>query len=129
MATKARTKLDPAHLATDRVIENYAEGVRPIYGRADKQCGQILGDYLKPKLEEYNAKREAYQDGDITRQEFRTWVSLEFLGEEWKEVLERLSGVQTAANKLAIEGLNEATLPVLVENCNYGAWQVESSDD
>lgn len=125
----ARTRLDPAHLATDKAIADYAESVRPVYGMADKRCRQILGDYLKPRLEEYEAKRKAYLDGDMTRQEFRTWVSLEFLGEEWKRVLERLTEVQTAANKLAVEGLNEATLPVLAENCNYGAWQVESSDD
>lgn len=129
MAKRKKSRRDPAHVATDRAIEAYAESVRPIYARADARCAEILAEHLKPRLEEYNAKREAFRNGTLSRQEFRTWVSLELLGEEWQRVLERLTEAQTAANKLAIEGLNEATLPVIAENYNYGTWQVESADD
>lgn len=129
MAKRKKSRRDSAHVATDRAIEAYAESVRPIYARADARCAEILAEFLKPRLEEYNAKRKAFKNGALSRQEFRTWVSLELLGEEWQRVLERLTEAQTAANKLAIEGLNEATLPVIVENYNYGAWQVESADD
>lgn len=119
-------KKDDGHDETEQVLADLEKRINKEYAQAEQEIQEKLDDYLRRFKVKDEIKRQAWQDGKITKQEYEQWRYGQIcVGERWQEMKDTLAEDYTNAAEIA-KSITDGYMPeVYAINHNYGTYQVE----
>ena len=119
-------KKDDGHDETEQVLADLEKRINKEYAQAEQEVQEKLDDYLRRFKVKDEIKRQAWQDGKITKQEYEQWRYGQIcIGERWQEMKDTLAEDYTNAAEIA-KSITDGYMPdVYAINHNYGTYQVE----
>ena len=119
-------KTDPAHEATDRLIEEMNRKLATEYRQAAEEVEEKLNDYWR----RFQVKDEIWQlqvaKGEKTAEEYRMWRESQLInGERWEELRDTLAADLHRSNDAARRIVRGYQAEVYAENHNYATYEVE----
>ena len=117
---------DAGHEETEQVLSELEKRISKEYAQAEQEVQEKLDDYLRRFKVKDDIKRQAWQDGKITKQEYEQWRYGQIcVGERWQEMKDTLAEDYTNAAEIA-KSITDGYMPeVYAINHNYGTYQVE----
>lgn len=120
-------KSDPAHRETDKLLAKMEAEIKSVYTQAYKEAQQTADSFMKQFTEADAKKREALQNGDISKDEYARWQRTQlFQGKRYQQMADTLSKDLTNSNKIAASVINGHLPEVYALNHNYGTYEMES---
>lgn len=117
---------DYAHKRTDEVLEKLETRIAVEYRKAYRETKAKLDDYLDAFKEKDAKMRKKWEDGKITREEYRKWRKRQIAtGERWRALVKQLAADYTNADKIAVALINGEISGVFALNGNYTAYEIE----
>ena len=119
-------KPDPAHIATDGIIDQISKDISKEYAQAHKEVSEKLRDYLRRYEIKDNTWRKWVAEGKRTKDEYRKWRHGQIMmGKRWQELKENLAEDYTNAHKIA-QSIARGYMPeVYAVNHNYETYRIE----
>ena len=119
-------KTDPAHEATDRLIEEMDRRLAAEYRQATTEVEVKLNDYWR----RFQVKDEIWQlqvaKGEKTAEEYRMWRESQLInGERWEELRDTLAADLHRSNDAARRIVRGYQAEVYAENHNFATYEVE----
>lgn len=117
---------DPAHEATDKLIEEMEKKVALEYGKAAEEMQAKLDDYFR----RFEIKDELWQkmvaSGEKTAEEYAQWRKGQIMvGQRWTDMRDTLAQDFHNANNVARSVVNGYRADVYALNHNYAAYEIE----
>ena len=120
-------KSDPAHRETDKLLTKMEAEIKSVYTQAYKEAQQTADSFMKQFTEADVKKREALENGDISKEEYARWQRTQlFQGKRYQQMADTLSKDLTNSNKIAASVINGHLPEVYALNHNYGTYEMES---
>lgn len=118
-------KKDEGKDFTDLIFAGLKDDIAAIYDEAEKELKPDIDAYFKKFTKKDNEKRDAYENGIITKEEYKQWRIKNIMGGNEYDVLsDKIAKRYLKANKDAAELTNSARLKVFALNHNYGMYEV-----
>lgn len=119
-------KNDPAHVATDKIINQMEKRIAKEYATAHKQVSAKMEDYLQRFAMKDEKWREWVEKGTKTAAEYKQWRTGQIMtGKRWEELKNTLSTDYQNAAKIADSVVNAYAPQVYAINHNYATFQIE----
>ena len=117
---------DPAHEATDKLIEEMEKKVAREYGRAAEEMQAKLDDYFR----RFEIKDELWQkmvaSGEKTAEEYAQWRKGQIMvGQRWTDMRDTLAQEMHNTNNIARSVVNGYRADVYALNHNYAGYEIE----
>lgn len=117
---------DPAHEATDKLIEEIRRRVSREYLHAYKEAKAKLSDYLSRFEAKDRIHAEAVRRGEETEADYREWRRGQMLvGKRWQELVDTLAEDYRNTDRIAASIINGYLPDAYALNHDYGTFQVE----
>lgn len=117
---------DPAHEATDKLIEDIRQQVSREYLHAYKEAEAKLSDYLSRFEEKDRIHAEAVRRGEETDADYREWRRGQMLvGKRWQELVNTLAEDYRNTDRIAASIVNSYLPDAYALNHDYATFQVE----
>ena len=117
---------DPAHIATDKVIEDMEKRLAKEYAKAHKEVTAKMDDYLKRFTVKDKKWQEWVKNGTKTAEEYKTWkIGQVMTGKRWGALKDTLATDYQNAAKTADKIVNGYMSEVYAINHNYATFQIE----
>lgn len=124
MATKR--KLDPAHLQTEKSLEELERRVAQVYKQAADEMQDKITAFFAAYKKQDEEKQKQLNAGKITPEQYRQWrLSQMARGKRYEAMRDVLAERMTKANEVAAAYINDATPGVYSLNRNYAAYTIE----
>lgn len=120
-------KPDPAHRATDKIIESMEKEISEAYKQANKEVTEKLSDYLR-RFEKKDATwRKWVEDGVKTAEEYKAWATGQVMtGKRWKQMKDKLADDYLNAHDTAEKIATGRMAEVYAVNHNYATYEIET---
>lgn len=117
---------DPAHIETDKIIEQMEKEISREYKKAHEEISEKLADYLRRFETKDDIWRRWVDEGKKTKGEYEQWRKGQILiGKRWEDMKENLAQDYLNAHKIA-ESIVKGYMPeVYALNHNYTTFEVE----
>lgn len=117
---------DPAHLETEKIIQQTEDEIATVYRQAAKETTEKLNDYLR-RFEIKDRKwQEWVKDGVKTGEEYRKWRTGQMImGNRWQKMRDQLAKDLTNADQIARSVAKGHAPEVYALNHNYATYEVE----
>lgn len=122
----AKKKADPAHIETDKLLEQLEKRIAKEYKQAEEEVQAKLDDYLR-RFELKDKKwQEWVENGTKTRQEYKQWrIGQIAVGKRWELMKQTLAEDFHNANKIARSIIDGYKPEVYAINHNYATYEIE----
>lgn len=119
-------KPDPAHVATDKLIEKIEKEITKEYKQAHKEVASKLDDYLKRFETKDKTWRKWVADGSKTKHEYQQWRTGQIMmGKRWGDLKDTLAQDYTNTAKIAQSIANGYRAEAYAINHNYATFEIE----
>ena len=119
-------KADPAHRATDKLIEKLEKKIGQEYSTAHKEVSAKLADYLERFRLKDQKWKEWVEAGTKTAHEYREWRTGQIMmGKRWERLKDSIADDYLAAHKQAERIANGYRAEVYAVNHNYATYLIE----
>lgn len=117
---------DPAHKATDDLIEELEKKIKREYEQAEKEAEAKLARHLA-RYKANDAKKQALvKSGELTQKQYNDWrIGQIMMGQRWKELCDTLAEDMVNANRIAENMTQGFTYDAYAINHNYATFEVE----
>lgn len=122
-----RKIVDTAHIETDYILYyDIIPELESLYGQAYYEMEEIAENYLKWFVEADAEKRKAFENGTITKEEYKNWrINKMLTGRRYYAMLETLSDNLANVNNIAYNVINGYMPEVYAINGNFTAYTIE----
>lgn len=128
MAKAKRRRSDPAHKATDEILEELEGKVSREYQKAAREVSAKLQKYLDSFKAKDLVKKAELANGLITEKEYKQWRTGQIMmGKRWEEMRDTLAQDFHNSNRIARSIVNGYMPDVYALNHNYGTFLVEKA--
>lgn len=118
--------MDDGHKWTDKELKKLERRISREYKQAEREVQAKLDDYLRRFEIKDKIKRQALEDGKITKQEYIKWRTGQIMiGKRWEEMKNTLAQDFHNANKIVASMTREFSYDAYALNHNYGTFEVE----
>lgn len=117
---------DPAHAATDDIIDKIESQIAKEYKKAHKEISEKMDDYLARFVTKDEKWQQWVADGKKTESEYKQWKQGQvFTGRRWAEMKETLATDYANAAQIAQSIAGKYAPEVYAINHNYSTFEVE----
>lgn len=118
--------IDPAHAATDDILNRIERRVAAEYRRASNEVESKLNEYMRRFQTKDAIKRRKLAAGEISQQEYNQWrIGQIMIGRRWEEMRDSLARDYHNSNEIARSIVHGYMPEVYALNHNYGTFDVE----
>lgn len=119
---------DPAHEATEKLIQRMEKDIAKEYARAYKEVSDKLDAYLERFRKKDQIWRGWVEDGKKTEEEYEKWrIGQIAVGERWSDMKQTLAEDLHHANEIARSIVNGYVPEAYAINHNYATFEVENA--
>lgn len=119
---------DYVHTATDKKLAKIERKLTKEYTQAYKDMEAKLSDFWDAFDRKEQAKRQAVHAGEITQEEYVTWLENQmYISKRWEEMRDTLAEDLNRVNRIACSIINAFTPDAYAIGHNYGTFEVEKS--
>lgn len=117
---------DYGAMYADRQIASITKELKATYRTAQRELKEKLADFNK-RFEKKNAeKRKQIENGEITAQQYRDWLTGQvFMRNQWESNIRQVNAVLHDINNQSLNLINSKRLDVFAENYNFNAFRAE----
>lgn len=121
-------KPDPAHQATDKLIEKIEKEITKEYQKAHKEVSAKLTDYLKRFETKDKTWQKWVEEGKKTQAEYTAWKKGQILmGKRWGDLKDTLAEDYKNAAKISQSIANGYRAEAYAINHNYATFEIEKN--
>ena len=118
---------DPAHVATDKIIDRMEKRISKTYAQAHKEVTEKWKDYLRRYEIKDKKWRQWVKEGVKTNAEYKQWrIGQIMMGKRWEALKDNLADDYANAHRIAEAIANGYAPEVYAINHNYGTYLVET---
>lgn len=100
--------------------------IQRVYAQAEKELREKLAAFTKRYEAQDKIKREQLKNGEITQQQYESWLRGQvFRGERWQSVKQSAVDQIYRANRTATGMMNDERKALFQDGANYSAFQIE----
>lgn len=100
--------------------------IQRVYAQAESELTKKIEQFTKRYEEQDKIKREQLKKGEITQQQYESWLRGQvFRGERWQSVKQSAVDQIYRANKTATGLMNNERKALFQDGANYSAFQIE----
>lgn len=129
--TKKKNKLllaDEGYQETEKILAEIIAELESVYGQAYEELKEKAEDYLEWFVEMDEAKREQFDQGKITAEEYQQWRRTKMLtGQNSYAMMQSMSDNLTNVNGVAASVINGYMPEVYATNGNYTTYTIEKN--
>lgn len=97
-----------------------------VYKQAAAELKKKLADFQASFAKKDAEKRAALAAGEITKQEYRSWLSMQvFQGKQWEAKAKEAAKTLTHANEEAAAIVNDGSMTAYAAAANFGTYELE----
>lgn len=122
-----RKIVDTAHIETDYILYNYIVAeLESLYGQAYDEIKEKAENYLKWFEKADSEKRKAFENGTITKEDYKNWrINKMLTGQRYYSMLETMSDNFANVNNIAYSIINGYMPEIYAINGNFTAYTIE----
>lgn len=122
-----RKIVDTAHFETDYILYNYIVAeIESLYSQAYDEIKEKAEKYLKWFEKADSEKRKAFENGTITKEDYKNWrINKMLTGQRYYAMLETMSANLANVNNIAYSIINGYMPEVYAINGNFTAYTIE----
>lgn len=119
-------KKDPAHIETDRVIDELTARFQEQYKKAQDDITEKLNKFYEKFAKDDAEMRALLKAGEITKERYAEWRKTKMLtGQRWKDLRDRIAQDYVDANTTARNMILNEMPNVYAINHNYAGYMIE----
>lgn len=119
-------KPDPAHVATDKLLERIEKEITKEYKTAHKEVAAKMDDYLKRFTTKDKTWQKWVADGKKTQAEYTAWKKGQvMMGKRWGDLKDTIAEDYKNAAKVSQSIANGYRAEVYAINHNYATFEIE----
>lgn len=119
-------KIDPAHEATEKRIEEIERKIRKEYSEAEHGVQLRLQEYWGAFQIKDEKKRELLKAGKISEEEYQHWRTGQIaVGKRWEDMRKTIAQDFMNANNIARKIADDSKADVFAINGNYAFYEIE----
>lgn len=121
-------KPDPAHAATDKILEKIEKEITKEYKKAHKEVASKMDDYLRRHETKDKIWQKWVAEGKKTQEDYTAWKKGQVLmGKRWGDLKETLAEDYTNAAKISQSIANGYRAEAYAINHNYSTFEIEKA--
>lgn len=111
--SQAHKRADKNLYQKERKLDNY-------YKKSSKQIDKLITDFYKLHQEEFESNLKKYQSGEITKDEYRKYMSqMTITSFEWQQLIEKITDMIATINQRALTNIvNDDLEKIYIDNYN-----------
>ena len=119
-------KSDKGFDETEKMLNDLEKRLHEEYEKASKEMNETTQAYFARFEEKDEKKRQEYEEGKITKQQYTTWRKNQMLtGERYKTMCETLAADLTHTDEIAMKMVSNTMPDVYALNMNYETYSIE----
>lgn len=109
-----------AHKRADKNLAEKEKKLDNYYKKSSKQIDKLILSFYNRHKEEFESNLRKYQSGQITKDEYRLYMSqMTIMSFEWQQLLERITDTISEINQRALNKIvNEDLGKIYIDNYN-----------
>ena len=119
-------KKDPAHIETDKAIDDLTARFQEQYQKAQDDITEKLNKFYEKFAKDDSEMRALLKAGEITKERYAEWRQTKMLtGQRWKDLRDRIAQDYVDANTTARNMILNEMPNVYAINHNYAGYMIE----